>query len=153
MFFKNKEWYVTEERKQRFKSALPFCMLIRIHFFLTAYYSYNSTSFNTTYSSALRFHCVGGCWDRTQDCCDIDALTTRLDLIHLKMPATQKIGHSALQIQNFINLEVRKRFQCIQIRIHIPRQNSEVRTLVRGCSYLMIKKKIFGILSPNFWNI
>jgi hypothetical protein len=19
----------------------------------------------------LRFHCVGGCWDRTQDCCDI----------------------------------------------------------------------------------
>jgi hypothetical protein len=18
----------------------------------------------------LRFHCVGGCWDRTQDCCD-----------------------------------------------------------------------------------
>ncbi len=20
----------------------------------------------------LRFHCVGGCWDRTQDCCDFD---------------------------------------------------------------------------------
>jgi hypothetical protein len=36
----------------------------------------------------LRFHCVGGCWDRTQDCCDFGigtqtlALTTRLDLIH-----------------------------------------------------------------------
>jgi hypothetical protein len=20
----------------------------------------------------LRFHCVGGCWDRTQDCCECD---------------------------------------------------------------------------------
>ncbi len=35
----------------------------------------------------LRFHCDGGCWDYTQDCCDFgiwqsDALTTRLDLIH-----------------------------------------------------------------------
>jgi hypothetical protein len=35
----------------------------------------------------LRFHCVGDCLDRTQDCCDFgidtkDALTTRLDLIH-----------------------------------------------------------------------
>ncbi len=35
----------------------------------------------------LRFQCVGGCWDRTQDSCDYgircqtDALTTRLDLI------------------------------------------------------------------------
>jgi hypothetical protein len=36
----------------------------------------------------LRFNCVGGSWDRTQDSCDNDigcqthALTTRLDLIH-----------------------------------------------------------------------
>ncbi len=34
-----------------------------------------------------RFHCVGGCWDRTQDFCDFgidrNALTTWLDLIHL----------------------------------------------------------------------
>ncbi len=36
----------------------------------------------------LRFHCVGGCWDRTQDCRDFeigsqtDALTSRPDLIH-----------------------------------------------------------------------
>jgi hypothetical protein len=35
----------------------------------------------------FRFHCVGGCWDRTQDCCDFGilqpaALTTWLDLIH-----------------------------------------------------------------------
>ncbi len=27
------------------------------------------TAFNTASSAALRFHCVGGCWDRTQDCC------------------------------------------------------------------------------------
>jgi hypothetical protein len=34
----------------------------------------------------LRIHCVGGCWDRTQDCCDFeldspDAVTNWLDLI------------------------------------------------------------------------
>jgi hypothetical protein len=23
----------------------------------------------------LRFHCVGGCWDGTQDCCSIDSQT------------------------------------------------------------------------------
>jgi hypothetical protein len=49
-------------------------------------------SFYVRYSTPLLlppiiFHCVGGCWDRTQDCCDFgncqpDALTTRLDLIH-----------------------------------------------------------------------
>jgi hypothetical protein len=22
------------------------------------------------YLPSVRFHCVGGCWDRTQDCCD-----------------------------------------------------------------------------------
>jgi hypothetical protein len=49
-------------------------------------------SFYVRYSTLLhlpplRFHCVGGCWDRTQDSCDYgigshDTLTTRLDLIH-----------------------------------------------------------------------
>ncbi len=34
----------------------------------------------------VRFHCVGGCWDRTQDCCDFGIgrptpLITRLDII------------------------------------------------------------------------
>ncbi len=39
----------------------------------------------------LRFHCVRGCWDRTQDCCDsgIDSqmlhATTRLDLIYIRL--------------------------------------------------------------------
>jgi hypothetical protein len=34
----------------------------------------------------LRFHCVGGCGDRTQDCCVFGiALTTRLDLIHIRL--------------------------------------------------------------------
>ncbi len=34
------------------------------------------------YLSPLKFNCVGGCWDWTQDCCDFDIrLTTRLDLI------------------------------------------------------------------------
>ncbi len=40
--------------------------------------------------SPLRFHCVGGCWDRIQDCCDFghwqsDALTTQQDLIHTQL--------------------------------------------------------------------
>ncbi len=38
------------------------------------------------YLPPLRFHCAGGCWDRTQDCCKLrhfqsGALTTRLDLM------------------------------------------------------------------------
>jgi hypothetical protein len=50
----------------------------------------------------LRFHCVGGCWDRIQDCCDfgiscqtflpldlnhsrLDLIPTRLDLIHTRL--------------------------------------------------------------------
>jgi hypothetical protein len=43
---------------------------------------------NTALSAPpLRFHCVGGCWDRTQGQLGLrhwlsDALTTRLDLIH-----------------------------------------------------------------------
>ncbi len=28
------------------------------------------TIFKTAHLPPLRFHCVGGCWDRTQDCCD-----------------------------------------------------------------------------------
>ncbi len=39
------------------------------------------TVFNMVSSATLRLHCVGGCWDRAQDCCDFgigqsDALTT-----------------------------------------------------------------------------
>jgi hypothetical protein len=48
-------------------------------------YSFSCTLFNTASYYALRFHCVGGCWDRTQDCCDLGMtdrpLNTRLDLI------------------------------------------------------------------------
>ncbi len=51
-----------------------------------------NTFFSLQYSTLLhlpplRFHCVDGCWDRTQDRCNgcmgmqSDALTTRLDLI------------------------------------------------------------------------
>ncbi len=48
-------------------------------------YSFSCTLFNTASYYALRFHCVGGCWDRTQDCCNLGMtdrpLNTRLDLI------------------------------------------------------------------------
>jgi hypothetical protein len=34
----------------------------------------------------LTFHCVGGCWDRTQDYCDLrHRLTTWLNLIYLQL--------------------------------------------------------------------
>ncbi len=36
-------------------------------FFLFFYVLYFNTASKT---AALRFHCVGGCWDRTLDCCD-----------------------------------------------------------------------------------
>jgi hypothetical protein len=30
------------------------------------------------YLPPLRFHCVGGYWDRTQDCCDFGIVSHRL---------------------------------------------------------------------------
>jgi hypothetical protein len=33
--------------------------------------------------SALRFHCVVGCWDRTQDCCDFGIGSQTLELLGL----------------------------------------------------------------------
>jgi hypothetical protein len=55
-------------------------------FFL--FFSYLCTLFNTVYLPPIRFHCVGGRWDRTQASCDFglgclsDALATRLHIIH-----------------------------------------------------------------------
>ncbi len=52
----------------------------------------------------LRFHCVGGCWDRTQDSCDYGLVcqtlqplgqissTTRPDLIHNQARSNQQLG-------------------------------------------------------------
>ncbi len=61
-----------------------FTIILRIQF----YYRVFLLVFNVLYSALfhltpLRFCCVGGCWDRFQDSCDLgllDALTTRLDL-------------------------------------------------------------------------
>jgi hypothetical protein len=60
------------------------------------------TLFNTASSAPLRFHCVRGCWDRTQDCCDssIDSqmlhATTRLDLIHIRIDLFHKFFKNEL---------------------------------------------------------
>ncbi len=60
-------------------------------FFLYVWYS------TLLHLPPLRFHCVGGCWDRTQDICDndiawlSDALTTRLDLIHTRLDVIHSI--------------------------------------------------------------
>ena len=67
----------------------------KVDFFLFSF-------FNVRYSTVLelptlRFRCVVGFWDRTQDCCDFridinaDALTTLLDLIHY-VGECQKLG-------------------------------------------------------------
>ncbi len=50
----------------------------------------------------LRFHCFGGCWDWTQDCCDIghrpsDALTTRLNA----STTQRKLIHKLIHFENF----------------------------------------------------
>jgi hypothetical protein len=42
------------------------CMAVL--FFLTVFYVPYSTLLHLP--PPLRFHCVGGCWDRTQDCFD-----------------------------------------------------------------------------------
>ncbi len=50
----------------------------------------------------LRYHCVEGRWDWTQDCCDFgidtqsepDTLTTRLDYIHTRLDLIQNSARS-----------------------------------------------------------
>jgi hypothetical protein len=56
---------------------------ITVHTIICIFYELYSTLFHLL---PLRFHCVGG-WDKTQDLLrlrhwQLDALTTRLDLIH-----------------------------------------------------------------------
>jgi hypothetical protein len=58
----------------------------------------------------LRFHCLGGCWDLTQDSCDLrhwlsDALTNRLDLIHYSArshPLGQRIGQDSQSYESLL---------------------------------------------------
>ncbi len=47
------------------------CMVFWLFFSFYVRYS------TLLYQTPLRFHCVGGCWDQTQDCCDfgIDSQT------------------------------------------------------------------------------
>ncbi len=49
--------------------------------FLWIFYFYVRSS-TLLHLLPLRFHCVGGCWDRTQDCCDfgIDSRRSNLEV-------------------------------------------------------------------------
>jgi hypothetical protein len=80
-------WGVGQARWQQ-KQALAssnICIFFREFFWI----------FSVLYSTLLHlpplFHCVGRCWDRTQDSCDfgigshIRTLTTRLYLIHIPL--------------------------------------------------------------------
>jgi hypothetical protein len=51
------------------------------------FFDFSLSLFYTVSSAALRFHCVGGCWDRTQD-----ALTTGLNLIHVLICSKKLCG-------------------------------------------------------------
>jgi hypothetical protein len=59
------------------------------YFLIAIFLDFNFCYSKLLHLPPLRFHCVGGCWVRAQDCCDFgidtrqpDALTIRLDLIH-----------------------------------------------------------------------
>jgi hypothetical protein len=41
-----------------------------MHFYIKKISYFFPVLFSTATSAALKFHCVGGCWDRTQDSCD-----------------------------------------------------------------------------------
>ncbi len=43
--------------------------------------SFYVRSLTLLHLAPLRFSCVGGCWDRTRDCCDFGIDSQRLDLI------------------------------------------------------------------------
>jgi hypothetical protein len=60
------------------------------------------------YLPPLRFHCVGGWWDRTQDSCDFgfgcqDALATRL---HLILKATSSSAENIFEVSHQCELQV-----------------------------------------------
>ncbi len=63
------------------------------NFFLIFFYVRHSI---LPYLEPLKFHCVGGRWDRTQDCWhwQPDDLTTGLDLIHKPRSHPQTGSHS-----------------------------------------------------------
>jgi hypothetical protein len=92
-------------------SLSPFIRLIGGFYGLFSFYSMYCIQ-HCFHLPPIRFHCVGGCWDRTQDCCDFgiesDALTTRLDLIHIQIdlihPRLDLINTRLDRIHPFIQL-------------------------------------------------
>ncbi len=79
-------------------------------------FSFNVRNSTLLHLPPLRFHCVGGCWDRSQDCCDIgihshirfnhsaiDLIHTLLDLIHSRpdlMHTRLDLIHSRLDLSH-----------------------------------------------------
>ncbi len=62
----------------------------------------------------LRFHCVGGCWDRTQNCCDFDiSCQTLQPLSQISSMRTQKFKFIMnLHIHSLLNIGANASFQC-----------------------------------------
>jgi hypothetical protein len=82
--------------------------------FLAFFYVHYSTLLNLP---PLRFHCAGGCWDRTQDCSALALtsrrLTTRLDLIHSRLD----LIHTQLDLNH-------SRLDLIHCTLYIPKFNN-----------------------------
>ncbi len=107
-----------------------FCLNISL--FTTAILDWIFYICNLQYSTLLhlpplRFHCAGGCWDWTQECCDFgigsQTLTTRLDLVHVYLyPVAWRVFLNTVDIHyTFILVEIRdKRY------IFIPNQLAAV---------------------------
>jgi hypothetical protein len=64
------------------RQGLVFCVKHLSNFWIRFIFFYVRYS-TQLHLPPLRFHCVGGCWDRTQDCCDIgiDSHSTRSHLL------------------------------------------------------------------------
>jgi hypothetical protein len=68
------------------------------------------TLLNTASSVPLRFHCVGGCWDQTQDYCDFFALAVRRSNNSATSHPHSARSHPHIQPHNYIFLDSRLKF-------------------------------------------
>jgi hypothetical protein len=77
----------------------------------------------------FRFHCFGGCWDRTQDCCDFGiGSQTRLDLIH-KSRCT-----SLILVANLGTIP-----DCLQLKVNLKKKCLYVNSTTQRCQNKILK--------------
>ena len=68
------------------QNSLAVTMRMQLIFFKEGSFGFFSVLYSTLFHlPPLRFHCVGGCWDRLHWLSDAHALSARLDLIHTRL--------------------------------------------------------------------